>query len=50
MDLTVLIITKNAEETLERTLISIAGWTSTIIIDDYSTDKSKQIARTTDVL
>lgn len=46
MDLTVLIITKNAEGTVEKTLKSVAGWAgNSIIIDDYSIDKTKQIAR-----
>jgi len=46
MDLTVLIITKNAEGTLKRTLESVAGWAhNCIVVDEYSTDKTKQIAR-----
>lgn len=46
MDLTVLIITKNAEGTLKRTLESVTGWAhNCIVIDGYSTDKTKQIAR-----
>lgn len=46
IDITVLIITKNAEKTLERTLGSVFGWASAIlVIDDYSVDKTKKIAR-----
>jgi len=46
MNLTVLIITKNAEDTIKKTLESVTGWaTSTTIIDDYSIDKTKHIAR-----
>ncbi len=46
MNITVLIITKNAEDTLKRTLESVVGWASIIIIiDDYSIDKTKLIAR-----
>ncbi len=45
MDLTVLIITRNAEDTLSATLKSVEGLTNHIVVvDDYSTDKTKQIA------
>jgi GT2 family glycosyltransferase/glycosyltransferase involved in cell wall biosynthesis len=45
MDLTALIITKNAEDTLEKTLRSVLPLTRTIlVIDDYSTDDTKNIA------
>ena len=46
MNFTVLVITKNTEDTLERTLKSVMGLGGGIlIIDDYSTDKTKEIAR-----
>ncbi len=46
MDLTILIITKNAQDTLERTLKSVDGLQSRIVVvDEYSRDKTKSIAR-----
>lgn len=46
MNLTVLIITKNAGKTLEKTLKSVGGLASEIlVVDDYSTDRTKVIAR-----
>ncbi len=45
-NLTVLILTRNAQATLETTLKSIEGLTNNaIVIDDYSTDSTKKIAR-----
>jgi len=45
MNLTVLIITKNAEDTLGKTLASVVNWTdSIIVVDDYSADRTKKIA------
>lgn len=47
MKISVLIITKNAEDTIEKTVRSVLPLTqSIIIVDDYSTDKTKQIALT----
>jgi len=46
MDCTVLIITKNAGKTLERTLKSVAGLACNVyIVDDYSTDTTQIVAR-----
>jgi GT2 family glycosyltransferase/glycosyltransferase involved in cell wall biosynthesis len=46
MDLTILIITKNAAETLAETLKSVIGFTREIvIIDDYSSDATREIAQ-----
>ncbi|MFZ2206433.1 MAG: glycosyltransferase [Microgenomates group bacterium] len=46
-NLTVLIITKNAQATLSKTLDSVKGLTSHIlIVDDYSTDDTARIAYT----
>lgn len=46
MDLTVLIITKNAASTLTQTLESVKGLQAkTVIIDDYSSDKTLEIAQ-----
>ncbi len=47
MNISVLIITKNAGDTLAKTLRSVLPLTdSIIIVDDYSTDSTKQIALT----
>ncbi|MFH0772824.1 MAG: glycosyltransferase [bacterium] len=44
MDLTILIITKNAANTLTRTLDSVRGLRSKIVVvDDYSSDKTLEI-------
>jgi len=46
MTLTALIITKNAQDTLEATLRSVFQWANEIIVvDDYSTDKTVEIAQ-----
>jgi len=45
-NLSLLTITKNAQETLEKTLASVNGLVDEIIIiDDYSTDKTLEIAK-----
>jgi len=45
MDCTVIIITKNADQTLKRTLQSVVGWAKEIcVIDDFSSDDTEQIA------
>jgi glycosyltransferase involved in cell wall biosynthesis len=46
MSLTTVILTKNAEKTLERCLKSVAFADEIIILDDSSTDKTKEIAHT----
>jgi glycosyltransferase involved in cell wall biosynthesis len=44
--LSVMMITKNAEEMLERSLESVSGLADeVVIIDDYSVDKTKEIAK-----
>lgn len=45
MDLTVVVITKNAEHTLHHTLASVQPLGATcLVVDDYSTDKTQTIA------
>jgi len=45
-DITVSMITKNAEKTIEKSLRSVCDWVDKIIIiDDYSTDKTLEIAK-----
>ena len=44
MDLTIAIITKNAEQTLHRTLAAVAGFAQCVVVDDYSTDRTQAIA------
>ena len=44
--ITVLIITKNAANTVRKTLESVVGWENkVVVIDDYSTDTTQEIAR-----